>query len=355
MKRQVFLGSLLWAHFAFAQTEIKTTVFGDIRLREEALEVEGGTGKDNYDQLRLRARLGVKAQIHESLSTEFRLASGAGGTSTNQNFSGTKNYDFKLDRAYAKYTPQEVFMLKAGRTDSPYVLVGENNMLFDSDLNFDGASAVYTGKADNMSWQIILAHSVLTESANNVPNADAFLDSAEVTFRISGETQSILITAAEHSFKNVKKNAVVVGSSGNTTSGGAYAYGYDVTSVGLEYGLKLSLPIIFFAEMAQNNQVSKNNSALIFGIKLNKLKTQGDWMVAVDSREVEKDATLGSLADSDAFGGGTNGRNLSASFGYALDDNSNLMATYMKGETLIASGETSVDRNRVQVDLNIKF
>lgn len=359
MKKTLFVLAFIAGFSASAQNEIKTSLFGDIRVRHEANEEEKSTGKDNYDHLRLRARLGVKAQFNEQLTSEFRLATGEGGTSTNQTFSGTRNYDFKLDRAFLKYALNENTFLRAGRTDNPFVLVGENNMLFDSDLNLDGVSLSYTHKTELMSYQLILAHSILREYSNSGGTVDSKLNSAELAIRYAGDVQSLMLTIAEHMFSNLKNTATIVGFLGNSSTGtgaaGRYNYNYDVTAIGLEYGYKASIPITLFIEGANNNKASKDDAALIYGIRLNKVKKQGDWSMSVDSREVESDATLASLTDSDSMMGGTNGRSVNTSIGYGLDDNSNLMATYYMGEKNIASGQTKVDRNRLHVDLSVRF
>lgn len=362
MKKLTLAFGLLAGLTAFAQTEIKTSVFGDLRFRNESIEAEGVTGKDNYDHLRLRARLGVKAQINETLSTEIRLATGTGGTATNQTFgnpannNGSRNYDFKLDRAFFKYSADNKLVFKAGRTDNPFVSVGDNNMIFDGDLNFDGASISYTHKLESMSFQLVLGHTILIEGQTAAPKTDVSMQSAELAWRMNmGEAHSLLVTVADHSANLKGQTALAMGALGNSVSGGAYIYNYDVTTVGLEYGLKTSVPLTFFAEMANNGRTSENDTATIYGVRVNKLKKKGDWMLSVDSREVEKDSIVGALADSDSYGGGTNGTSLNTSIGYGLDDNANLMVSYLTGKTLIASGETEVDRNRVQVDINVKF
>jgi hypothetical protein len=355
MNRKVFLPALcfLISQAVMAQSEIKTSLFGDLRMREESVENESATGKNQYDQLRLRARLGIKAQINDTLKTEFRMATGSGGTSTNQTLSDTKNYDFKLDRAFFTYTPHETCYLKGGRTDNPFILVGDNSLLFDSDLNFDGASTGYSFKTESMSFHFILSHAVLRETT--ATNVDSKLNSAEFAMRFGGDMHSFLLTIAEHSFTNLKNNSAIVGFSGNSSSGAAYLYNYDVTSIGFEYGLKIGIPLTFYAEMAKNNRTQHEDMASIYGIKINKLKKKADWMLSIDSREVESDSTLGSISDSDSFGGGTNGRSLNTTIGYSLDDNAILMATYLLGETGIGPAETARDRNRTQVDLSIKF
>ncbi len=334
MKKALFVLILIAGFSTHAQTEIKTSFFGDIRVRHEANEEEDSAGKDNYDHLRLRARLGVKAQFNEKLNSEFRLATGDGGTSTNQTFSGTRNYDFKLDRAFLKYALNEKSFIRVGRTDNPLVLVGENNMLFDSDLNLDGASVSYAHQSDLVSYQLILAHTILREYSNSAGTVDSKLNSAEIAIRYDGQVQSMMFTIAEHMFQNIKGTTAIVGFSGNSNTGALYDYNYDVTAIGLEYGYKASIPFSLFVEAANNNKASENDAALIYGFRLNKVRKQGDWSMSVDSREVDSDATLASLADSDSMLGGTNGRSIN---------------------TTIAYGLTEVDRNRLHVDLNVRF
>ncbi len=355
MKKTLFILTFIAGFSASAQTEIKTSLSGDIRVRHEANEEENSVGKDNYDRLRLRARLGLKAQINDKLTSEFRLATGEGGTSTNQTLSGTKNYEFRLDRAFLKYALNEMFFLRAGRADNPLVQVGENNMLFDADLNLDGASASYAHKTETMSYQLILAHTILREYSNSIGTVDTKLNSAELAIRYAGDVQSLMLTIAEHMFQNVKGTNAIVNFLGNSNAGGFYNFNYDVTAIGLEYGYKASIPVTLFAEAANNNKTSKNDAALIYGIRINRVKKQADWSVSVDSREVESDATLASLTDSNSMYGGTNGRSINTSISYGLDDNSNLMASYFMGQKNIASGQTEVDRNRLHVDLNVRF
>lgn len=354
--------TVLLATQAFAQTEIKNTFFGDIRFREEGLDNENvANARENYDQLKTRVRIGARTQISDTLSTEIRLATGTGGISTNQTVgtNSTQNYDFRLDRAFAKITPNESLLIRAGRTENPFVIVGENSMMFDADLNFDGASVAYTHKMDATSLQLIVAHSILKESTNAKTNADATLTSAELVARFGNDTHGFMVTVAEHVYSRIKGNVAVVGFNGNTSTGsgaGVYAYDYDVSDFGLEYAYKgMSVPVTLFAEMAKNNRTSNEETGLIYGVRVNKMKKKNDWMLSVDNREVQANSTLASLADSDAFNGGTNGRSLVTSAGYAFDDNANVVASYCSGQYGIASGETEVDRKRVQLDLNIKF
>lgn len=358
MKHFALIAFLIFPSLVFAQFEPKTSLSGDLRLRDETVENEAAAGKDHYNQLKIRARLEFKAEIKENLAAEIRLATGPGGTSTNQTFSGSRNYDFRLDRGFFKYKPEENILVKAGRTDNPFVLVGGNNLLFDTDLNFDGASASYVNSQQDLKYQVILAHAVLTENSSSTAasaRGDIKLNSIEFAIGAQGDVHSGLITLAEYVFQNTKDNSVVVSAAGNSVSGTNYLYNYDVTALGFEYGYASAVPFAVYAEYANNNRTSANDTAYLVGIRINKVKKKRDWMISFDTREVEKDSTLGSLTDGESFGGGTNGISFNTIFAYALEDSAQLAITYVDGGSQIAKGETTLNRNRVLLDLSIKF
>ncbi len=349
--------------FAQAQSEIKTRIKGDLRIRQESIEAEGVSGHDNYDQLRLRARLSFLSHVNDQISTEVRLATGSGGTSTNQTLgdstsTNTQNYDFKLDRAYAQYKPNDGLLARMGRTVNPYVLVANNSLLFDSDLNFDGLSAQYALQKGPLLYHVIAAHSILHESKGSNTSKDAFLDSLELAIQHDWSSSFILFTVSEHLFKGIKGNTSLVGSQfqGNSNDGTNFIKNYDVTSLGLEYHVgEFYLPMSFYAEWAQNNRVSKNNKASIYGIVLNHIKKRGDWMVSIDNREIQMDSTLGALTDTDSFGGGADGRSLNALVSYALEDSVTFTASYYNGQIQIAQGESKKTRNKFLLDLAVQF
>lgn len=340
---------------------------GDLRNRFESLRNEAaGTGKnESYDQLRLRARLGAKIQPAETVTAELRLATGTGGNSTNQSYGdtvkGSRNYDFKLDRAAFLYTPAPLLpgftaQAAAGRMANPFVLVGENDLLLDSDLNFDGGAV--TGKYETESWSAgaIISHVVLDEAKDVATAQDVTLTVLEAFARLHlGSEASLGLTAAQYAYRGLPQHAVIVTDfAGNSNNGSVYTYGYRVTSFGLEAKVETGLaPLTVFVEQAKNEEVSSEDTALIYGFRLGRLKNPGDWLASIDWREVRRDSTLGIFADGDSFGGGTDGRSLRLTAGYAIDGTFAAGASYFTGERAIAS--TAVKRERLMLDLNLKF
>ena len=101
------------------------------------------TREDRRNQLRIRARLGVRAEISESWSAGIRLATGSDDSpvSTSQTLGGGMGKkDIWLDQAYLTYRPAKWATVTGGRIANPFE---STDMLFSNDLNFDGVAAIF--------------------------------------------------------------------------------------------------------------------------------------------------------------------------------------------------------------------
>ncbi len=337
---------------------------GDIRQRYESLFVQDpGAGKsDKYDQLRLRARLGVVAQPASNTLVEFRLATGSGGTATNQTYGetikGFRNYDFKLDRAYGKLSPFEFGYLTVGRMANPFSTVGDNDMVFDADLNFDGTAIGLEYKSDKLKGYMRVGQFVLEESKDSQTNSDVKMGSIQVGGAWSSASGiTVGAIASQHQFGGVKDHAALVTSDfgGNSNASSKYSNNYNVSSYGISLAYDWKFPITVYYDSVKNAEVSDENTAAIYGLKIGKLKAAGDWSLSADSREVRKDATLGIFTDGQSYGGGTNGRNLRIRGAYNFSKFISITISRFTGQKNIGSGDTPSPRDRLQADLNIKF
>ncbi len=156
---------------SFPEWVSRYTLFGDIRLRGEALFYPAGndntgafpnfnaintgspfdvTGtvfspQNNVDRdrqrERLRARFGADIDLGEGYTAGARIATGENSSpvTTNQSFGasgGFGKYAIWLDRAFLKYRTAN-WSVSAGRFDSPFFA---SQMVFDEDLGFDGVA-----------------------------------------------------------------------------------------------------------------------------------------------------------------------------------------------------------------------
>lgn len=101
------------------------------------------TREDRRNLWRIRARLGVKAQLSDAWTAGVRLATGSDDnpvstSDTLGNSMGKKN--LWLDQAYLTYRATDWMSATAGRAGNPFE---STDLLYSSDLNFDGISAAF--------------------------------------------------------------------------------------------------------------------------------------------------------------------------------------------------------------------
>lgn len=99
---------------------------------------------EDRNRFRLRARLGVEAQVDDWITTDIRIGTGNDSTPTlNQTLGATgdfSKYALWLDQAYFTLKPLANLSIFAGREPNPFI---PTDLMFYSDLEFDGISAKY--------------------------------------------------------------------------------------------------------------------------------------------------------------------------------------------------------------------
>ncbi|MGP9814504.1 putative porin [Rhodopseudomonas sp. NSM] len=94
---------------------------------------------------RLRARLGMEADLFDGFYAGMRIATGESNApvSFNQTLGGSggnfSKYSIWLDRAFIRYSPWSDIALSAGRFDNPFFAA--TDLVFHRDLGFDGVAA----------------------------------------------------------------------------------------------------------------------------------------------------------------------------------------------------------------------
>jgi hypothetical protein len=101
-------------------------------------------------RFRLRARLGVRAQIADWITADVRLGTGSDNApvSTNQTLGlgGTGKYQLWLDRASIRLTPIRDVNIDFGRFANPF---WTSDLIFDNDMNFDGVAVSASGRVSD--------------------------------------------------------------------------------------------------------------------------------------------------------------------------------------------------------------
>ena len=104
------------------------------------------TREDRTNQFRIRARLGMKAEISPQWTAGIRIGTGSDNNpvSTTQSLGGGfAKKDIWLDQGYLNWKPTDELTLTGGRFANPFM---STDMLYSNDLNFDGVAAIFDHK-----------------------------------------------------------------------------------------------------------------------------------------------------------------------------------------------------------------
>lgn len=172
------------------------------------------TRQDRNNSWRIRARLGVLAQLGEHTRAGVRLATGndTSPVSTTQTLGGgLAKKDAWLDQAWLTWSPLPGLALTGGRFANPY---WSTDILFSNDLNFDGVAARYEHAlgGDGPTLFASLGLSPLEYSADNFPatrqdkqaSRDKWLNGLQVGLDWGfGDEQRLRAALAYYQFRNI--------------------------------------------------------------------------------------------------------------------------------------------------------
>lgn len=371
-----FFGTLAMASSAFAGHDEKLAWSGDFRLRTEQVQEEQSNqaiGMATINRQRIRARLAGKANINEQTNVVVRITSGLTDASSTGNTNATlDDYSAKkgivLDQAFVTYQPWGWLTAIGGKTPQPFYASGNNDMLFDSDLTFEGLFLRAKGDLGSHGWFVNLGSSWLDER-NRTTSAPTNADESDVTLSWAQAGANLKLSewtftphVVAYQFDNIQgavtTSANARGNSTQLISGTDFRYlrQYSPLSYGLEVKSKkaLGIPLMLFGQGAFNPHGGPNGIAQIFGLKIGEIEGKGDWQVGVDYREVQAESTLGLLVDADSASGGTDIRSTRYSLGYQMAEHSNLVLSYFSGFRQISTN-FQPQANRAQIDLVFTF
>jgi hypothetical protein len=351
-----------------------TKIKGDVRVRYQT-EKRKGSGNAN-ERVRSRFRLGLDSKVNEKTDVHFQLATGSrsDARSTNQTWGGNSNeafghWDIWIDQAYVDYLASPWLTLMAGKLKLKKAFWETGDILFDTDISPDGASAVInTPLNDSVKFFTNSGWWMLQDGSHHADVTMAYVQPG-ISMKLNDKT--ILKLAGGYlqfnSLKGKDLDAVVSSKSSDTNStDDAGGLKYDFTNViaNAELGIKepfAFLPFIpylaVFGDYVTNTDPSDENNAFIVGFKFGekKVKNFGQWQTKYSYREVEKDAILDILPDSDALGGKTDIKSHEIIFNYGLGKGFTLGLDYYLSERLKAVSNNHSREHLFQADLVYKF
>jgi hypothetical protein len=350
----------------------RVTLKGDLRYRYEFTSDETAnaagvqTTADRYRD-RLRARLLVDAKVNDEVTLGFGIASGENGDprSSNQTFTGVFNRKaFDLDLAYFDWKFADWGNLIGGKMKQPFFKPSQS-LYFDADVNPEGiAVAVNRGKWFGSAYGYFVNE---ISGPENTRTADTMLYGGQIGTRLPIGSNNLTLAAMYYDLAAGKGRAPFFnpapgGANGNTLVGApaVLANDFRVVDLAAEFSFKLgNLPMLLWTDLAQNQGAEDNDEAFSGGVILGRASAPGSWELGVGYYSVEADAVFGQVFESDFANGLTDSEGLIIKAGYALQRNWILNATYFLNDRNMdlpnAAGETDVDFDRLQIDLNFRF
>ena len=329
------LASLEWAE--------RIKLKGDVRFRHEVINNPDSDVDDNEskNRLRIRARIGAYAQINDTTKAGIRLVSTTDdATSTNETLDD--NFESKTvgwDLAYIDWAPAALggdtnFVF--GKMKKPWMQV--NDVIWDGDTNPEGFAAKTKFDFDGFSIIPSAGYYILDDNGNNSFTEDTHLGHAQIA-AVAGKTT---VGISYYGFENGQKDAM-----------GAFTGPSENEQLFEVFGETPipGTPITAFASYVKNNNADAagdDDNAWGIGAKAK----FGNFKTAYEYRDLGVNANNDDFGNSD-FVSDSKGHILKA--GYTIDKNLSFGGTYFITEDNRDNNDGSRDRDRIQVDMKVKF
>ena len=359
---------------------------GDVRYRYQTEKTDDGnpaTTDISRNRHRGRLRLGANAWINEELSAGVQLATDDMSstqywatnetTSRNQTFGNTFHASpVFLNEYFIDYHPAMLggdVNVILGKRAVASTLIVVNDLVWDSDLTFEGATLQYGKDAagkEKDGLSAVIGYYPLNEM-NGVANPgspnkydDAYLFAAQASYK--GEVSDInyQLGAAYYDYVNFDYNGMVLKGAMNYS-------GKDFNIVELfgKVGGQITdtLPWQINGQYAFNtakndgvrytNIDENNRKSYLVEAKIGDAKQVGQWFTSAEYAYIEQDAVTG-FTDSDRNRGSqTNLKGIKIGAAYHLVQNMTLGLNYFRFKRII--GDTLPTTQLLWVDATVKF
>jgi predicted nucleic acid-binding protein len=327
---------------------------GDFRYRYESIDVEG---KDSRERNRIRARAELAAKLPNNVDVGIGVASGGEDpVSSNQTLGGGgSSKGLQLDLAYAKWHATEDLYVQAGKFKNPLYKPGKSALLWDGDWRPEGISAgwssdhIFTSFFGN--W---------LESDSKKSN-DAFAWGLQGGLKFNIGDARVTTALAYYDFPTAGNEPYFDDDFfGNSSVDGVYLYDYEMIEVGGDVGMNIfDMPLSVFANYVQNQDADDYDTGWMAGAKLGSAKSKGGWEIAYRYQDLEADAVLGLLSDSDFAGGGTDGKGHILGGAYGINKQWKMGFTWFidneAGEKNFEDEGGALSYDRIMLDTVFKF
>lgn len=333
----------------------KTQFKGDVRVRQETINIDGQTNSQDKDRQRIRARLGAYTEINPQVSTGILIATGGSSDarSTNQDLDGYfVKKDLWLDLGFIDYAPTAVKNLHVigGKMNQPWVSTGD--VIWDSDINPEGLAATYklplgsTAELFGSAGHYTLKDNIDGEGTQFRHDLRMYAGQLGARFAPT-DNLKVTLGGSVYGYDNDKDSAALR-VNGNTTNEFRLYEGFGQVDIS-----GLGLPLALYGQYIVNNESTDDqDTAWLAGMKTKVFGFGLDY----NYRDTQRNAVVGAFTDSDFANGTTGSRGHKIKVGYEIDKNFSVGATYFltKADYAVAS-QRDADANTLQLDVEARF
>lgn len=332
----------------------KIAIKGDFRYRFESIDLEG---VEPRERSRVRARVAMTSAVSEDLEVGFGLTTGGDNpVSGNQTLGGGgTDKSISLDKAYFKWRAFDGGYVQAGKFSNPLYTPQKSGLLWDGDWRPEGISVGWSSDA------------LFINALGNYLESDSKKSNSAFSWGIQAGTQIAFggakLTGSVGYFDFPTQGNEPYyrdGFYGNSSLGGVYQYDYRMVELGADLGLNFAdLPFNLYVNYVQNQDADAYDTGWLAGVKLGKASAKGTWELGYQYQELEADAVLGLLTDSNFAAGGTDGKGHRFTGAYAISKQWSLGATlYVNnkvGQRALTAEGGSTSYDRISLDTKFKY
>lgn len=319
----------------------KITIKGDIRYRYEWQEKDNDTSKNRQ---RIRARIGAYAEVNDFTTAGIRFRTGKDANSGNQTIGDSfDSKDVYLDLAYFTMAPEDGKYGSATLGKMKYPWKVTTDMIWDSDVNPEGAAYNYSTKVDNTGLFTQAGYYKVEETSST---HDLNLGSFQIGATQPLSEKSKLTLGGSYFYYDNSEDFV------DPDSGADYTTDYNIAELFGEVSFKDVLPVPFklYGNVVNNTATGGQDNGYCGGIKFGDAK-KGKWEAKVGYRRLEKYAAPAYFADSDFAGGGTDVKGVRFKAKYNIAKHLQGAVTYIAGNQI----SNDDDVNTLHLDLIASF
>ncbi|NTU68293.1 MAG: hypothetical protein HGB02_05355 [Chlorobiaceae bacterium] len=385
MKKTLFFLALAAAMGFNSAEAVELTPTGDVRFRYESHQnkYDGANVDYSNDRWRTRVRFGVNAWINEELSAGVSISTGdktnyESSVSRNQSYSTLFNgKSIWLNEAYIDYHPMNYGFdgqvnVILGKRDVAKTLVRVDDMLYDGDLTFEGATMQYGKAADGKEKdglvfiagyyfldQVSTSYDTATKINDPAKENDPFMTVVQLAYKGEFNDMSYMLGVSDHNFRNIKHIGAV---DAKAETKNVMVDDRNIVELFGTVGgdLTETLPWQLRGQYAHNtgeNAVKNEKNAWLAGLSIGNAKQPGQWALDFNYNRIEKDSVFPFFTDSDrkvgSYNTGTQGWEVGAT--YHLVQNMTVGAKYYNYYQIHSLEAGNPRLHTLQADMVVKF